>query len=203
MRMLQRVAGVATTCLCIAGAAMAQPASGNRPTDTFWLMSPATWQILQSAPGIVSAGQSSDAAIQVVFDANCPYSAKIYQYFKRAHPHVAVRWTPVAFMRPDSYARAAAILASARPDASLDKDLGNYNFATRHGGYKMPSKGAAPTLGSGQRRLQKIWETKWGSYTPMIFFRDSRGRVFQAQTDQPEVIDQVVERAAHPLKPYP
>lgn len=204
MRTRIRVVWVLMLGMCLAHGAVARPASGNRSTDAFWLMSQGTWQILQDSPGIVTGGDpKAVVSIQIVFDPNCPWCAKIYQYLKQKHPNIPVRWTPVAYMRPNSYSLAAAMFASSNPSVSLDQNEAHYDFAKLQGGYSERAVGTALTLGHGQRVLQQTWEAKWGGYTPMIFFRDSRGRVFQAQTDQPEVIDLVVKLAAHPLKSYP
>lgn len=198
-----RMVVLVAVSLCVPSAALAEPMASHKPTDVFWQTPQRTWTILQRAPGIVAGlNPNAVANIQIVFDPNCPYSAKIYQYFKRHFPAAAVRWTPVAYMRRDSTALAAAILTSSAPAKSLDQDLGGYDFVTHRSGYRIPAGRAASTLGEKQQVLQKTWAAQWGGYTPMIFFRDSRGRVFQAQTDQQEVIDHVVKLAAHPLQPY-
>lgn len=178
--------------LCVACAVHAE-----EPSDPFHAMPEGTWQALEQAPGIVSGAHSKNAVprIQVVFDPNCPYSAQIYQYFKRHHPHTPIRWTPVAYMRPDSYAVALAIFRSRDLQGSLDLNLDHYDFAAHRGGFPRPRGTPEGTLGPAQQQLQQLWTAKWGGFTPMIFFRGHTGRTFQSETDLPKTLDQIVQLA--------
>lgn len=182
--------------LCIACGAHAQ----DRRSLPFRAMPEGTWQTLEQAPGIVGGSPSRVASrIQVVFDPNCPYSAKIYRYFKQHHPRTPIRWTPVAYMRADSYALAVAIFHSRDSRTSLDTDLDRYDFAAHRGGLPPPgSPSAEGALGPGQQALQQLWATRWGAFTPMIFFRDRTGRTFKAETDLPDTLEKIVRYAAPP-----
>lgn len=79
-------------------------------------------------------------------DPNCSFCDHLSQ---EAAPLIAagklrMRIVPVAFLKPDSEARAAAILQSADPAAAWEKNMAAFNHRTEEGAYP----GATPTFAS-------------------------------------------------------
>lgn len=168
-------------------------------------MPASTWQVLEAAQGVQVGGSAGgQASIQVIFDANCPYCARLYEALKREHPSVAVRWVPIAYFRTDSGSMAAAILGSLDPAASLDRNFSQYDFKTHHGGCRSSSGGLY--LSAANFALERRWRA-WGGFTPMIVIRSRQGRILKTGIfgSTSEALRSVVSRAmpAQPgLKPY-
>lgn len=146
------------------------------------------WANVQRAQGVTIGGQpGTPLRVQVVFDPDCPYCALLYQFMKREYPSIPVRWVPIAFLLPDSGARAGAILDSPEPAASLAIDFSDYDFngLGSHGGYAIP-KGKHYALPAANVELQRGWEYDWGGATPTVLIRNRDGtvtRVLGFQTD--------------------
>lgn len=124
-------------------------------------------------------GHSAAPRIQVIFDANCPYCARLYLKLKREYPEVPVRWVPIAYLVTSSAPRAAAILDSQNPQASLDRNFVHYvyDWKKSHGGYPIPD---APSgvLPPANVALKKSW-LQWGGATPMIVVRNADGNTIR------------------------
>lgn len=154
------------------------------------------WASVERAQGVTVGGQpGTPLRVQVVFDPDCPYCALLYEYMKREYPQVAVRWVPIAFLLPDSSARAGAILASSNPAASLDQDFTHYDFngLGSHGGYAIP-KGKHYTLPAVNAELQRAWEYKWGGATPTVLIRNQDGTITRVLGFQTDVINRLLPK---------
>lgn len=159
---------------------------------------PSAWQVLESTPAI-QVGGSPDlhASVYVVFDANCPHCAKLYQRMQRDYfDDIPVRWVPIAFLKPDSAALAGAILASTDPGKSLNVNYRNYDFENHHGGYRPPAD-MQFHLASNHYKLKRHWE-RWGGRTPMITIRTQGGTVLQVLHDKGDGLRRSLELAAPP-----
>lgn len=154
------------------------------------------WQILQRAKGIrVGGSPAATIKIQVIFDPNCPYCARLYLKLKQQYPTVPIRWVPIAYLVASSGPRGAAILQSKDPAASLDADFTQYvyDFKKSHGGYKIPA-GKQFILPRENVQLEKRC-TQWGGATPMIIFKNSTGEVVRALGEADDTIRQVMQQA--------
>lgn len=156
------------------------------------------WTSVQRAQGVMVGGRSGmPLRVQVVFDPDCPYCVLLYQFMKTEHPDIAVRWVPIAFLLPDSGARAGAILASPNPTASLDTDFMQYDFngLGSHGGYAIP-KGKHYVLPAANAKLQHGWEYEWGGATPTVLIKNRDGAITRILGFQADVINRVL-RGVH------
>lgn len=175
--------------------------SGQRDADSrpvskvhFGVLSESAWTTLANAGGIVIDGSShAEPSIQVVFDPNNPYDARVYRRMRSDYPGIPVRWVPVAYMRADSAAMAGAMLSSSDPAASLDQDLGQYDEQAKHGGYRLPA-GRQWTLPPANQTLFQAWKG-WGGYTPMFILRSRDGRILKTGGARAEVLRSVIAHA--------
>lgn len=160
------------------------------------------WQLLEQAQGIQIGGVAgSRTSIQIIFDANCPHCAKLYETLRQKYPEVATRWVPIAYFRPDSGSIAAAMLRSSDPTGSLDSNYRQYDFKKRHGGYRGATEGLY--LSAANMALRRHWQT-WGGFTPMVVIRTARGEIFKSGIYGPnqEVLQAVFQKAMPALRPY-
>lgn len=162
------------------------------------------WQLLEATPGIRIGGKPGQKAnIQVVCDAHCPSCARLLLTLEQQRPDLALRWVPIAYLKPDSAAAAAAILASPDPASSLTTNYREYDFTARRGGYSAPGS-TQRRLDPAHERLKRHW-TKWGGFTPMVTVRTRSGRVVQAQGSAGPLLWEAIDQAAPPangLKPW-
>ncbi|PWK86746.1 thioredoxin fold domain-containing protein [Fulvimonas soli] len=164
-------------------------------------MPPSTWQLAEAAEGVVMGGTpGAKPSIQIIFDANCPYCARLYALLRQEARGIAVRWVPIAYFREDSARLAAAILHAGDPRAALDANFRQYDFHAHHGGYRVPA-GATQGLQASNLALQRQWRN-WGGYTPMYLVRDSHGATLLTGGAAPDIVRSVLGRAAGPLKSY-
>lgn len=138
------------------------------------------WQVLNYAQGITLGGHVSKPAIQVVFDVNSPYGARLFNRLQAQIPDTPVRWVPVAYIHADSATIASAILAAPDPAASLRDNFAHYNTAKQHGGFTPPAGRPQIALKAFQPELRRRWAQDWGGYTPITVFRAAQGAVRQA-----------------------
>lgn len=155
----------------------------------------ATWQAIGKMPAVKTGGHSQ-VKIQIIFDANCPWCARLYQILHKNHPRIAISWIPVAYIKHDSYSLAKAILTSENPTSSLQKNFDQYDFQHHHGGYRY--KYVAPIkMSSTQIDFQKQW-ISWGGYTPMVFVRVSGQKIVRVagyDTKALEYLAKKIERS--------
>lgn len=198
MRLLAGVLFFGALLALSAGAAFGQD-------DPVRPLPPTAWKLLTDAHGIqVGGAPGAEVRVQVVFDANCPYSAELYKWLHRYYAATAVRWVPVADLRADSAALAAAILASPSPVDALDEDFRRYHFGPDggRGGYTLPPGATHQNLPAANLRLQQAW-MRWGSLTPMLIVRTRRGAILMHGGIHGSArISELIQRAALPMKSY-
>jgi len=129
--------------------------------------------------GYIVEGPVSHAksTLYVFFDPNCIYchlTWKALQPYERAG--LQVRWIPVAFLKPTSAAKAAAIMQAKDPEAAFRDNELRFNKATEDGGIPPLSNPAAASLSriSENGRLM----SRFGSNgTPTLVWKDKGGVV--------------------------
>lgn len=164
----------------------------QRPATTVEDLPGETWTLLEQAGGVVSGGTGA-TEIQVVFDANCPHSALRYLGLKKRHPDLAMRWVPVAYYKPDSSQRAAAILAAKNPSRALDVNFSDYDYDTQHGAYPVQ---AGRQLGDANEVLEQSWRRWRAAGTPMFIRRTADGRIqrFRGLPSDTKALDAFIEQ---------
>lgn len=175
--MLVRCCTILLACalFLVAGSGFATAAG-----KTFTPMPGTAWQVLDHAQGITTGERGTKPAIQIVFDVNSPYGAKLFERLRKHFPDTPVRWVPVAYIHADSATMAAAILAAPDPAASLRANFAHYNAAKQHGSYVPPAGSRQLALKAFQPELRHRWATEWGGYTPITLFRTAQGTIRQA-----------------------
>jgi thiol:disulfide interchange protein DsbG len=198
----KRLVKVWVLVFCMVLPGLTGVASAANPEPKLRQVPVEVWEALEGASGIVSGGTSGTTPnIQIIFDMNCPWCARLYMALKQKHPDIAVRWVPIAYFRNDSAAMAAAVLASDHPGAGLDVNFRNYDFQRDHGGYKLDRRHAAGSLAPQHGSLKRLWKT-WGGYTPMFLFRNREGEIMLTGGAADWVVESVISRAAPPLRRY-
>lgn len=131
----------------------------------------ATYEKLSTAK-TVSIGTKGDNPVYVFYDANCIYCNFIS---KALDPYVAkgadIRHVPVAFLRPDSAGKAAAIVNAANPHAALQENTAKF----RAGGIA-PAE-VSPELRAALEANAALMSEIGASGTPAILYRDAKGEV--------------------------
>lgn len=169
----------------LVGATPAQAAS-------FTQLSDADWQLLSHSPGILVGGPRK-AAIQVVFDPNCPASAHLYQYLRKTRRTTPIRWVPVAHYQQNSLGKAAALLQAPDPAQALDHNFEHYDYRTQMGATTpvSPPPGLKILLEAMEARLNR-----WIGATPVMVARTPDGQVLMNDLgNRPEYIKRLLERA--------
>lgn len=137
------------------------------------------WQVLNAASGVVIGGEGkAEVQVQVIFDAHCPYCARLYERLEQDYPKLVVRWVPIAYFKPDSEHVAAAILATNSPATSLARNFHEYDYARKRGGFRAPPYDRYH-LGPKHEALKRRW-LDWGGYSPMLIAKTSSGDVVRA-----------------------
>lgn len=153
------------------------------------------WDVLTTSAGIpFGLEPGKQANVQVIFDTNCDYCAKLYLRMQdEPFVGIATRWVPVAFMKQDSAAIANALLASNDPARSLDAFFRS-DKAKRNRGDILPSHVMQSRHEPDYAALMKKLG-EWGGYTPMIIIRTAAGEVLRVQHDQGEVLRRALDLA--------
>lgn len=139
--------------------------------------SQAQWLQLKTLRGIASGAAASAATTYVFFDANCPFSAKLNKRGLNL-PGVdlsAAIWIPVAYLRPSSNEKAAALLRAGKYE-SIIKNYQNFNYAKYEGSIEGVTPTAAESLALEQSRT--VWMSMTSTPgTPMIVYKDASGEI--------------------------
>jgi thiol:disulfide interchange protein DsbG len=132
---------------------------------------------LEKTAYIVSGakGNAAKSTIYVFVDLNCSYCALAY---KALMPYEAaglqVRWVPVAFLRPDSANKAAALYESSNPEAALKNN--ELTFGKPGGGIK-PAVTVSAAIAKNLEANGKLMRDFGFSGTPGTVFKDKNGKV--------------------------
>ncbi len=126
---------------------------------------------------VEGAVRHAKSTLYVFFDPNCVYC---HLTWKALQPYekvgLQVRWIPVAFLKPTSAGRAAAIIQAKNPETAFQDNETRFNTATEDGGIKPLT---APTPASLARISQNgHLMSRFGSNgTPTLVWKDKAGAV--------------------------
>ncbi len=124
----------------------------------------------------VVAGQVAHprAIVYVFFDPNCIFCHYTWQALKPYEKAgLQVRWVPVAFLKPTSLGRAAAILEARNGEAALDQDETHFNVAAEEGGLA-PSAKPAPGSVAAIEANGRLMAAFGSQGTPTLVWRDQK-----------------------------
>jgi len=132
---------------------------------------------LEKAEVVVEGAKEAQSVLYVFFDPNCFYC---HLTWKALQPYekvgLQVRWVPVAYQKPSSVGRAAAIMEAHDRAAALRENEVNYDRAHFDGGIKPMDKPQAPITTQLQANTQLM--RKFGvPATPVLVWKDSNGNV--------------------------
>jgi thiol:disulfide interchange protein DsbG len=171
---MKKIAGALIAAGVMAFSASSHAADNPEPV---WLPATAATQF-QNAPSIVEGAQGKDvkATIYVFMDPNCIYCHFVW---KALQPYEAaglqVHWIPLAFLKPDSAGKAAALLQAPDSAALLKKLELGYNEKDESGGIAplatVPATAQAKLDGNA-----KLFQDLGFQGTPTIVYRGSGGR---------------------------
>ena len=123
--------------------------------------------------------------VYLIFDANCPFCSAAYQSLKTYNNSgLRVRWVPVAYLRPDSQARAAAILEASDPAAALKSNEEGFD-KTKHTGGMAPLDHPTPKSVAALAANNDLMDKLKITATPGWIYRDDEGQI-QRQIGLPE-----------------
>lgn len=175
-----------TCCLCV----LALSAHASKQSQNFQVLSDADWQLISHSPGIMLGG-NQPTAIQIIFDPDCPASARLYDYLQIKHAHTAIRWVPVAHFRLSSMGKAAALLAAKDPAQALHANFKGYDYSRQTGGVESIS--APADIRAALQRLH-LRLLEWIGATPVIVVRTPEGQVLLNQLgNRARHIDRVID----------
>jgi thiol:disulfide interchange protein DsbG len=138
------------------------------------------WGELEQSTFVAEGPKDAKTTIYVFKDANCGYCHLAWKAFQ---PYVKaglqVRWIPVAFLAPDSGAKAAVLMTAKDPAAAI-RDL-HENFARKT--TLPPVSADIKAKLDANEKLMKAWGFKG---TPALFYKDKNGKV-QAVSGMPRL----------------
>ncbi|MDE2090209.1 MAG: thioredoxin fold domain-containing protein [Gammaproteobacteria bacterium] len=139
---------------------------------------PPLWQELLQRPGVWVGPKQPRLLLQVFFDPNCPYCHRVWEYLKPYEKAgLAVRWIPVAFIKPSSMDKAVAILAAKDPAQAFEYNESHYDTVRFEGGL-LPAYGVSTRYEDEVKEnaawLKRTWE---GVLTPTVAYLDVRVQV--------------------------
>ncbi len=135
--------------------------------------------------------------IYVIFDPNCPYCSVAYRAFRQhGDSGTEFRWVPVAYLRPDSAGRAAALLDAPDPVKALEDNETKFDEASHQGGIA-PSASVSSAVSSQLERNDKIMQRIGSNATPTILWKDDAGRVHDYEgLPPPDMLAEIMGIAA-------
>jgi thiol:disulfide interchange protein DsbG len=121
-------------------------------------------------------GNAAKSTIYAFVDLNCGYCAMAYKALV-AYEAVGlqVRWVPVAFLRPDSLTKAAALLESSNPEAALKGH--ELAFGGKDGASIKPVATVSEALAKKLDANGKLMREFGFNGTPGFVFKDKAGKV--------------------------
>lgn len=130
----------------------------------------------QDASALAKLTPETLKPVYVFFDANCPFCHLAWQALQ---PYVAlgleVRWIPVAYLRPDSRQKAAAMLSAAQPLELLRLNMREFGKAPKALLEAKVSDQARQALQDNMQLMQDLGLQG----TPGIVWQDAQGRLQQ------------------------
>ncbi len=108
----------------------------------------------------------------IIFDPNCIFCHRLYEAMQPAikSGQLAVRWIPVAFLKPTSQGRVYAMLAANDPLAMLQQNELNFNEQTEDGGIPPLASPSTQVVQQLQNNMAFLTETQINS-TPAVLYK--------------------------------
>jgi len=132
---------------------------------------------LEKTDAVHEGAKEPRRVLYVFFDANCYYchlAWKALQPYETAG--LQVRWVPVAYQKPTSLGRAAAIMQPGNRAAALRANESGYDAAQFDGGIA-PLNGVAPQLSSEIEANTELMQAFGAPGTPALVWKDSTGTI--------------------------
>lgn len=135
------------------------------------------WSKLERADWVAEGSEVPKAIVYVVFDPNCPY-CHFFWRAAQAYEKVGlqVRYVLVAFVKPDSAGKAAAILESNDPARALNKNETGFQVSTETGAIA-PMQNPKPATRAKLRANMRLMSSLRVESTPTIFYKSPSGEV--------------------------
>jgi thiol:disulfide interchange protein DsbG len=137
----------------------------------------------------VETGQHDNPkrTVYVLFDPNCPFCAAGFQALQGYKgSSVRLRWVPVAYLQPDSAARAAAILEASDPAAALAANEMGFDAKDHKGGLK-PAESISEKTSRALKANGALMDKLGSTATPTWIYQDNQGRI-QVKVGLPEPV---------------
>lgn len=129
-----------------------------------------------STTWIQQGSNSAPHQLYVIFDPNCTYCHRLYESLQPfiADGSLAVRWVPVAFLKPTSNGRVYAILSSPTPVKMLAQNEASFNETSEDGGVPPLSNPSALVKQQLQNNMAFLTETQIIA-TPALLYKTNAG----------------------------
>lgn len=132
---------------------------------------------LEKAEAIVEGPLAAKSTLYVFFDANCLYCKLTWQALQHYQKvGLRVHWVPVAYQKPASTGRAAAIMEARYRVAALRYNAMKYDAANYEGGIQPLEKPKAETLEKLQTNT-RLMQRFGAPGTPALAWKDRDGKV--------------------------
>jgi thiol:disulfide interchange protein DsbG len=165
------MSAIAVVVLVLGGATRVAAARADPSTPQ------ALFAQLAKADAVVEGPSGAAHAVYVFFDANCFYC---HLTWKALQPYAAaglqVRWVPVAYQKPSSVGRAAAIMQASDRVAALRENETRYDAATFDGGIA-PRRDVAKKLAEQLQANTRLMRAFGAPGTPLLVWKSPGGDI--------------------------
>ena len=133
------------------------------------------WQVFRESPAVRQGPSGAPVVVQILFDPDCPFCHRLWVKMQPyRHSAMVIRWVPLAFVRPSTLGKAAAIVTARAPLQALAFDERHFSMARRAGGM-LPLYRVAPAIRQAILRNTRLL-TRLDSLVPTMLYRD-KGRI--------------------------
>lgn len=143
----------------------------------------------------VETGPRHAPHLLIFFDPDCPFCAHLWQSFHPWRQDFRVRWVPVAYVRPSSLGRAAAILTSPHPGQALQQNEGHFQYQKHLGGL-MPLFASSHSLQMAIHLNTQFWLQNL-AMLPAIFYEKKIGTQLFLGSPSPRQWKRIAVSATH------
>ena len=127
------------------------------------------WTYFLAQPGVPTGPAQEPVRLVVVFDPDCPYCHDLWLGLQHAGTsEIRIRWVPVAFVRPATLNKAAAIISAPDPAKALTLNETHFDSVHHEGGL-LPLYTVAPGLAEAIRGSTRRWRTLVGLLPAMLY----------------------------------
>lgn len=140
-------------------------------------VTPALFADIEKAAHFTEGAAKPKTTLYVFIDPNCLYchlAWKALQPYEKAG--LQVKWIPVAFQKPSSAGRAAAIMQARDPAAALRENEIKYRHKTYDGGIKPLAK-IRPDIDKALDANLALMEKTGAPGTPLLVWKDAGGKI--------------------------